>query len=113
MSPSLAASSKSTDTENQSQQHCRSEIRLQGDALHYFANVGWIDSETSGGLAIMSLAVANTVIAAGRSRTCKFGVMGAQGITRSQLVRVVFAETNLIGLSACLRSLKYCSEITS
>ncbi|OYP39232.1 FtsX-like permease family protein [Rhodopirellula sp. MGV] len=56
-------------------------------------------------LAIMSLAIANTVIASVRARTWEFGVMRSIGVSRSQLVRLVFAETSLIALSACLLSL--------
>ncbi|WP_372715784.1 hypothetical protein [Novipirellula sp.] len=51
-------------------------------------------------LSIISLAIANRVIAAGRSLTWLFGVMRAIGTTRSQSIRVVLAETSLIGLSA-------------
>ncbi len=58
-------------------------------------------------LAIMSLAVANTVIASVRSRTWEFGVMRSIGVTRSQLVRLVLAETILIAIAACLLSLVF------
>ncbi|WP_182867619.1 FtsX-like permease family protein [Rhodopirellula sp. JC639] len=56
-------------------------------------------------LAIMSLAIANTVIASVRSRTWEFGVMRSLGVTRSALVRLVFAETLLIASAACILSL--------
>ncbi|QDS94760.1 FtsX-like permease family protein [Roseimaritima multifibrata] len=56
-------------------------------------------------LIIMSLAVANTVIASVRSRTWEFGVMRSIGVTRGQLIRLVLAETILIAASACLLSL--------
>ncbi|MFG0264825.1 MAG: FtsX-like permease family protein [Rhodopirellula sp. JB055] len=56
-------------------------------------------------LAIMSLAIANTVIASVRSRTWEFGVMRSIGVTRGQLVRLVLAETILIAIGACVLSL--------
>ncbi|TWU10930.1 FtsX-like permease family protein [Allorhodopirellula heiligendammensis] len=58
-------------------------------------------------LMIMSLAVANTVIASVRSRTWEFGVMRAVGVTRGQLVRLVVMETLLIGIAACVLSLAF------
>ncbi|MEW4528091.1 FtsX-like permease family protein [Maioricimonas sp. JC845] len=58
-------------------------------------------------LAIMSLAVANTVIASVRSRTWEFGVMRSIGFTNWQLVRLIIAETILIGLAACAISLSF------
>ncbi|MEW4486525.1 FtsX-like permease family protein [Thalassoglobus sp. JC818] len=58
-------------------------------------------------LAIMSLAVANAVIASVRARTWEFGVMRAIGITRWQVLRLIIAETILIGLAACLLSLTF------
>ncbi|WP_084427558.1 FtsX-like permease family protein [Roseimaritima ulvae] len=58
-------------------------------------------------LVIMSLAIANTVIASVRSRTWEFGVMRSIGVTRSQLIRLVFAETSLIAISACMLSLGF------
>ncbi|MCC9642818.1 FtsX-like permease family protein [Rhodopirellula sp. JC740] len=58
-------------------------------------------------LAIMSLAIANTVIASVRSRTREFGIMRSIGVTRGQLVRLVITETVLIGLSACVLSLVF------
>ncbi|EMI22962.1 ABC transporter integral membrane protein [Rhodopirellula maiorica SM1] len=58
-------------------------------------------------LAIMSLAIANTVIASVRSRTWEFGVMRSIGVTRSQLMRLVFAESLLIALGACILSLVF------
>ena len=56
-------------------------------------------------LIVMSLAVANTVIASVRARTWEFGVMRSIGVTRSQLVRLVIAETILIAIAACTLSL--------
>ncbi|WP_146392471.1 ABC transporter permease [Allorhodopirellula solitaria] len=58
-------------------------------------------------LVIMSLAVANTVIASVRSRTWEFGVMRSVGVTRGQLVRLVVAETVLIAIAACVLSLLF------
>ncbi|WP_436716654.1 FtsX-like permease family protein [Roseiconus lacunae] len=56
-------------------------------------------------LAIMSLAVVNTVVASVRSRTWEFGVMRAVGVTAWQLVRLIVVETILIGMAACTLSL--------
>ncbi|TWT43555.1 FtsX-like permease family protein [Thalassoglobus neptunius] len=58
-------------------------------------------------LAIMSLAVANAMIASVRARTWEFGVMRAIGLTRWQVIRLILAETVLIGLAACLLSLAF------
>lgn len=58
-------------------------------------------------LVVMSLAVANTIIASVRSRTWEFGVMRSVGVTRGQLVRMVIAETILIGVAACVLSLSF------
>lgn len=58
-------------------------------------------------LIVMSLAVANTIIASVRSRTWEFGVMRSVGVTRGQLVRLVIAETILIGIAACVLSLLF------
>ncbi|EGF26445.1 ABC transporter permease [Rhodopirellula baltica] len=56
-------------------------------------------------LAIMSLAIANTVIASVRLRTWEFGIMRSIGVTRGQLVRLVIAETILIAVGASVLSL--------
>lgn len=58
-------------------------------------------------LMIMSLAVANAMIASMRSRMWEFGVLRSIGITRWQLVRLILIETMLIGLVACLLSLAF------
>ncbi|WP_231744151.1 FtsX-like permease family protein [Stieleria neptunia] len=58
-------------------------------------------------LAVMSLAIANTMIASVRSRTWEFGVMRSIGVTRSQLVRLVVAESVLIGIAAVVLSLLF------
>ncbi|SMP73404.1 putative ABC transport system permease protein [Neorhodopirellula lusitana] len=58
-------------------------------------------------LAIMSLAVVNTVMASVRSRTWEFGVMRSIGVTRGQLVRLVVAESILIAMAACVLSLVF------
>jgi len=58
-------------------------------------------------LIIMSLAVANAMIASVRSRTWEFGVLRSVGITRSQLVRLILVETLMIGLVACVLSLTF------
>jgi len=56
-------------------------------------------------LLIMSLAVVHVVSSSVRVRTWEFGVLRSIGISRWQLVRLVFAETVLIGFSASLLSL--------
>ncbi|GAA5509508.1 ABC transporter permease [Novipirellula caenicola] len=58
-------------------------------------------------LAIMSLAIVNTIIASVRSRTWEFGVMRSIGVTRGQLMRLVLAESLLIALAACCLSLTF------
>lgn len=58
-------------------------------------------------LMIMSLAVANAVIASFRARIWEFGILRSVGITRWQLVRLIVAETILIGLVACTLSLLF------
>lgn len=58
-------------------------------------------------LCIMSLAVVNAVIASVRARQWEFGVLRSVGTTRLQLVRLVLAETLLIGISACALSLLF------
>ncbi|WP_144059473.1 FtsX-like permease family protein, partial [Rhodopirellula sallentina] len=58
-------------------------------------------------LVVMSLAVANTIIASVRSRTWEFGVMRSVGVTRGQLARMVIAESILIGVAACVLSLSF------
>ncbi|MCC9600056.1 ABC transporter permease [Stieleria sp. JC731] len=58
-------------------------------------------------LMIMSLAVVNTVVASVRSRTWEFGVMRAVGLTSGQLVRLIMAESLLIGFAACTLSLTF------
>ncbi len=58
-------------------------------------------------LFIMSLAVVNAVIAAVRARQWEFGILRSLGTTRWQLVRLVVAETLLIGVVACLLSLTF------
>lgn len=58
-------------------------------------------------LFIMSLAVANAVIASVRVRQWELGILRAVGITRGQLVRLVVAEAWLIGGAACLLSVAF------
>ncbi|WP_246146335.1 FtsX-like permease family protein [Rubripirellula lacrimiformis] len=80
----------------------RTAIRLRADGMIW--GMSYLPLVT---LAIMSLAVANTIIASVRSRTWEFGVMRAIGVSRSQLVRLVIAETILIALAACMLSLTF------
>ncbi|MBN2216362.1 MAG: ABC transporter permease [Pirellulales bacterium] len=58
-------------------------------------------------LLVTSLGVVNTVMASVRARRWEFGVLRAQGITRSGLVRMILAEGLLIGLITCLLSLGF------
>ncbi len=55
-------------------------------------------------LAIAMLAVMNTVMASVRSRRHAIGVMRAVGVTRSMVVRMVWAESLLLGGAAILLS---------
>lgn len=56
-------------------------------------------------LAVASLGVANTVMASIRSRQWQFGILRAVGTTRGQLVRLVLAESLLLGVAASLLGL--------
>jgi putative ABC transport system permease protein len=58
-------------------------------------------------LAVASLGVLNAMMASVRARTWELGVMRALGFTRSCLVRVVVAESLLVGIVACLLSLGF------
>ncbi|WP_237607562.1 ABC transporter permease [Roseimaritima sediminicola] len=78
----------------------RRAIRMHADGIIW--RMSYLPLVT---LTIMSLAMVNTVIASVRSRTWEFGVMRAIGVNRSQLVRLVFAESVLLGLAACVLSL--------
>jgi len=49
-------------------------------------------------MAVSSLGVTNTIMASVRSRRWQFGILRSIGVTRWQLVRLVFAEAVLIGL---------------
>lgn len=62
-------------------------------------------------LVIMSLAIANAVLASVKARTWEFGVLRSIGVTRWQLVRLVILEAMLIGLAASVISLS-CGLIT-
>jgi putative ABC transport system permease protein len=52
-------------------------------------------------LFVASLGVTNTVMASIRSRRWQFGVLRAVGVGRGQLIRLVLAESVLLGLAAC------------
>jgi putative ABC transport system permease protein len=58
-------------------------------------------------LAITSLAVANTIAASVRARHWQLGVLRAVGVTRSQIVRLIFAEVVIIVIVASLLSLAF------
>ena len=52
-------------------------------------------------LLFSALAVINTMLAAVRARRWEFGVLRALGVTRAALVRLILAESALVGLTAC------------
>jgi putative ABC transport system permease protein len=52
-------------------------------------------------MAVASLGVTNTVIASVRSRQWQFGILRSIGLTRGALLRLVLAESTLIGLIGC------------
>ncbi|MDA8744538.1 ABC transporter permease [Rubripirellula amarantea] len=83
-------------------QNVKEAIRMRADGMIW--GMSYLPLIT---LMVMSLAVANTVIAAVRSRTWEFGVMRSIGVTRSQLVRLVITETVLIGIAACALSMTF------
>lgn len=58
-------------------------------------------------LAITSLAVANTIAASVRARRWQLGVLGAVGITRSQVIRLIIAEAVMIAVVASLLSMAF------
>ncbi len=58
-------------------------------------------------LLIATLAVVNTVMASVRVRRWEMGVLRAIGITRFGLVRMILAESILIGIVACLVSIGF------
>ena len=69
---------------------------------------GVIDTMTQMPLVILllsTLAVLNTMIVSVRSRRWEMGVLRACGMTRSGLVRMIAAESILMGICACIMSL--------
>ncbi len=58
-------------------------------------------------LLVSSLAVVNTVMASVRVRRWEMGVLRAIGITRFGLVRMILAESILIGIVSCLVSMGF------
>ena len=58
-------------------------------------------------LLIASLAVINTVMASVRARRWEMGVLRSVGITRFGLVRLIIAESILIGIVACIISVSF------
>lgn len=63
-------------------------------------------------LAIAMLAVMNTVMASVRSRRHAIGVMRAVGVTRGMVVRMVWAESLLLGGAAILLSFAFASLVS-
>lgn len=58
-------------------------------------------------LAVSSIGVLNAILASIRARTWDLGVLRALGFTRFALVRLVIAESLLVGIVACLLSLGF------
>ncbi|MDO4575495.1 MAG: FtsX-like permease family protein [Planctomycetia bacterium] len=58
-------------------------------------------------LILSTIAVLNTMVIAVRSRRWEMGVLRACGVTRWGLIRMVLAESLLIGLCACVMSLTF------
>lgn len=58
-------------------------------------------------LVLSSLALLNTMVVSVRSRRWELGVLRACGVTRGGLVRMILAESLLVGLCACLLSLAF------
>ena len=58
-------------------------------------------------LLITTIAVLNTVVASVRTRRWEIGLLRAVGVDRFQLVRLILAETVLLGLCACVLSLSF------
>ncbi len=56
-------------------------------------------------LAIASLGLVNLILASVRARRWEMGVLRAIGFTRGTLLRLVFAESLLIGCAACVLSI--------
>ncbi|MDO4570503.1 MAG: FtsX-like permease family protein [Planctomycetia bacterium] len=58
-------------------------------------------------LLISTIAVVNTMVVSVRARRWSMGVLRACGVTRGGLVRLVLAESLLIGLCACVMSFSF------
>jgi putative ABC transport system permease protein len=52
-------------------------------------------------MAVAALGVTNTVMASIRSRRWQFGILRSIGVTRSQLLRLVIAESLLLAITSC------------
>ena len=55
-------------------------------------------------LVLSTLAVINTMVVSVRARRWEFGVLRANGITRGGLLRMIVAESVMIGICACVMS---------
>lgn len=75
-------------------------IRLRADSM--IQGMSYLPLVT---LAIMSLAIANAILASVKSRTWEFGVLRSIGMTRGQLAKLILLEAVMIGVSACAVSL--------
>ncbi len=62
-------------------------------------------------MGVASLGVTNTVIASVRSRQWQFGILRSIGLTRGALLRLVLAESTLIGLIGCTLGLAAGTEM--
>lgn len=58
-------------------------------------------------LILSTIAVLNTMVISVRSRWWEMGVLRAYGVTRSGLIRMILAESILIGLCACVLSFSF------
>jgi putative ABC transport system permease protein len=60
-----------------------------------------VSSVAFAAMAVSSLGVTNTIMASIRSRRWQLGILRSVGVTRGQLVRLVFAEALVLGLIGC------------
>jgi len=60
-----------------------------------------VSSVAFAAMAVSSLGVTNTIMASIRSRRWQLGILRSVGVTRGQLLRLIFAEALLLGLIGC------------
>lgn len=79
--------------------HAGDVRQIKADIRDGFMNLLLLASTIAiAAMAVASLGVSNTVMAAVRSRRWQFGVLRSIGVTRAGLVRLVLAESALLGL---------------